>query len=145
MSKPRPAKTPVATVAVRPAPVAPARGMEPTLEGFMGMFAPSAISEMMIEGFARAFERKFQGATMDALTDAIQLAADLRVFKEGLFLTAEQAARMLQISLRTFDQYKRDGKIEVDPHIGPGSLRYSMFSILQTREKLIRESEAGRS
>ena len=142
---PRKPKIVPAPLAAAPAvPPSPGRGV-PTPDSVMGLFDPAALSEMMIEGFARAFERKFQGASMDHLLDAIQLAADLRVFKEGLFLTAEQVCRLLDISMRTFDQYKRDGKIEVDPHVGPGCLRYTLSSVLQTREKFVRESRAGRS
>ena len=145
MSHPRSRKKPAADPA--PAPVSPRPVVavaEPAPEALLGLFAPAAVSEMMIEGFARAFERKMQGASMEVLTEALQLAADLRVFKEGLFLTGEQVVKLLQISERTFDRYKEEKKIEVDPHIGPGSLRFSLFSILEARAKSIREAKPAK-
>ena len=133
---PRPRKP----TAPAPAP-GPAAVPDPSMEAVLGLFSPGALSEMMIEAFARAFERMMQGTPIETLQEALQLAADLRVFKEGLFLTGEQVARLIQISERTFDRYKQEQKIEVDAHAGPGCLRYSLFSVLEARAKNIREAK----
>ena len=103
----------------------------------LGLFAPEALAQMMVEGFALAFERRLQGTTTELLTDALQLAADLRVFKEGLFLTGKQVCRLLQISERNFSAYKKRHQIEVDLHIGAGEPRYSLPAVLAARQQML--------
>ena len=113
---------------------------DPTPSDVLALFSLDRIEKMIVEGFALAFERRMQGTSMDNLLETLQFVADLRLFKEGLCMTSEQVCSLLQISMRTFERYKAEGKIEVDPSIGAGSPRYSLLSILATRARLLQEA-----
>ena len=85
----------------------------------------------MVEGIARGFQNFLaQSNAGQHLDHLVETLAGLHLAKESL-LTADQAARLLQISRRTFDRQVAEKKWRKEEALGYGEPRFWLADILQ--------------
>ena len=89
----------------------------------------------MLEGIARGFQNFLaQSHAGQHLGDLAETLAGLHLAKESL-LTADQAARLLQISRRTFDRQVAEKKWRKEETLGYGEPRFWLKDILEVLDR----------